>query len=378
MKKRIFCLCIACMLVFGTAFAVPGTKLGFEALDMLYKQGENCVISPVSLAYALAMAAQGAGGETQSELLALLDVQEAAQVAEMQKSLTQSGLRLANAAFLTGDLIPKAEYTEELRTAFGAEWFENEGDMVGRINAWVQDHTDGMIDKLLNGPLSEDAALVLANAVAMDAKWSVPFRAENTSKGTFHAAGRDVTVDFMRQKAWFGYGERDGVQLLCKSYAGTEEDSSRLSMFIALPEAGGIPRVLKELQAEGLDYFAFEEYAREVRLVMPKMDISDDNSLAGVLTALGMETAFTPAADFSGISDMPMRVGDVLQKARVQVDEEGTKAAAATAVTMLDGAAMLREEPVEMILDRPFVFLIVDEGSGGICFAGVVEDPSYN
>lgn len=376
MKKRMLSLLIAGMLLFGSALAVPGTRVGFEVLDMLYEPGENCVLSPVSLAYALSMAAQGADGETLRQMLALLDADSAAEIAGTSQALEQSGLTLANAAFITGDLVPKAQYTKSLQELFDAEWFENKGDMVQKINRWVQKHTDGMIDQIISGPLPENSALMLLNAVFMDAEWAQPFSASATSKGMFHAADGDVQVDFMYQKAWFSYAERDGVQLLRKTYAGKSAEAPRLSMLIALPEAGGVDKVIEGLKAEGLGYFCFPEGSTEVRLTLPKMDVSAEYSLRDVLIALGMADAFSDTADFSGISDIPLFIGDVRQKVRVQVDEEGTRAAAVTAVSMMAGMAMPKEPPVEMCVDRPFVFLIVDEGSQSICFAGVVEDPS--
>ena len=377
MKKRMLSLLVAGTLLFGSAFAMPGTRLGLEVLEMLHEPGENCVISPVSLAYALSMAARGADGETLRQTLALLEAGNAAEIAGMSQDLERAGLVLANAAFITGDLIPKEQYVRDLRELFAAEWFENKGDVVKKINKWVKKHTDGMIEQLVSDLLPENSALMLLNAVFMDAKWGQPFSASATDKGMFHAVGGDVRVDFMHQKAWFSYAERDGVQLLRKTYAGNGMDASRLSMLIALPEDGGIGGVLEGLKAEGLDYFCFGEESREVRLTLPKMDISAEYSLRDALSVLGMTDAFSDmAADFSGISDVPLYIGDVRQKVRVQVDEEGTRAAAVTAVSMMDGMAMPKEEPVEMRVDRPFVFLIVDEGSQSICFAGVVEDPS--
>ena len=376
--KMIVAGMLAAAMACASACAAPGSQLGLDALEALYVEGENCILSPVSLAYALGMAAQGAEGETARQMLAIMDVDAAAEIADGSAALVDAGLKLANAAFLTGDVVPKEGYTDALREAFGAQWFENEGDMVQKINAWVADYTDGLIDQLIDGPISEDTALVLVNAVAMQAKWRKTFDADNTYEETFHGANGDVDVEFMHQTAYFAYGERDGVQLLRMDYVDDDRELTGLHMLIALPEAGGVADVLQDLQAEGLNYFEFGEESTEVRLSMPKVDISVESKLSDVLQALGMEIAFSDAADFSSISeDVPMKIGEVLQKARVQIDEEGTRAAAATAVLMLATASMAEKpQPVEMKLDRPFVFLIVDENSGSICFAGAIENPA--
>jgi len=377
MKRRIFCLVLALCLMAGGAYAAPGTQLGFDVLAAMYAEGENSILSPLSLGYALSMAALGAQGDTRNEMLAMLECEDPAEIAAAGDMLEQAGLMAANAAFLTGDLLPKEAYAEALRDAFGAKWFENKGNMVERINAWVEDYTDGQIDRLLSEPLNDDIALVLVNALAMQAKWRLPFDEYNSYAEPFHALGGEVEAEFMHQTAYMTYGERDGVQLLRLDYVNHDYERTGLHMLLALPEAGGIPGVLAGLQDEGLEYFTFREDVPEVRLSMPKMDITVENSLVGPLRALGMQLAFSDTADFRGITDMPMWISSVIQKARVQVDEEGTKAAAATAIAMVEGAAApgRKPEPIEMKLDRPFVFLIVEEASGSVCFTGVVENP---
>ncbi|MBP3409459.1 MAG: serpin family protein, partial [Clostridia bacterium] len=114
----------------------------------------------------------------------------------------------------------------------------------------------------------------------------------------------------------------------------------------------------------------------EVILSLPKMDVSDDNTLADALKLLGVETAFADNADFTGISDTPLCVDEILQKVRVQVDEQGTKAAAATALMVKEMSAMCPEEPVEMNVNRPFAFVISDGSTGSVCFIGAIENPS--
>jgi len=169
-------------------------------------------------------------------------------------------------------------------------------------------------------------------------------------------------------------GERENVQMLRLRYR-----DCGLSMLIALPEVGGVDAVLDGLCAEGLGYFIFREEAAKVKLSMPKTDIDVTNPLTETLQALGVARAFSDGADFSGITeDAPLKIGSVIQKARLILDEDGTRAAAATVMAMATGAMPQPEEIVEFRMDRPFVFVIADELSGVVCFAGVVASPDGN
>jgi len=376
--KKLMCVLLAVMLCASFACAQAQERhFGFEVLRKVYS-GENQVISPVSLAYALGMAAQGAEGETKQEILGFLGVDDVSELADLQNTLAEKGLKQANAAFLTGGMTPREEYADAIEEVFGAEWFENKGNTAAKINAWVKKHTDGMIEKLVE-EMTAETALALVNAIAMDAKWMAEFDPASTSDDTFYAPVGEVTVPFMHKTFLADYGERENVQLLRLQYRNDEYEPSGLTMLIALPEVGGVDDVLDALSAEGLDYFRFNEEQSRIELSMPKVDIAAENGLNDALKALGVEKAFTEEADFSGITgEMELRIGSVLQKARLIMDEEGTKAAAATAV-MLEAMAMRPpEEIVEFNMNRPFVLAVAHEESGTVCFAGVVANPTAN
>lgn len=381
MWKRILSLVLAAALMSMTAaYAEENERhFGFEVLRGLYDGSANQVVSPVSLSFALAMAAQGAEGETKQEILDALNVEDLSELTEVMERLADKGLKQANAAFLAGDMTPREEYVTALREMFGAEWFENEGNVAEKVNGWVSEHTDGMIDKILQGELPEEAMLVLANAIAMDAKWMVEFDPAQTGDDTFHTPDGDVTVPFMHKELWATYGDFNGVQMLQLQYRNDDYEPTGLTMLIALPEEGGMDAVLDGLCAEGLEYFSFEGGEARVKLSMPKTDISADNSLNEILNALGVKTAFGNDADFSGITgDMPLKIGSVLQKARLQMDEEGTKAAAATVAGMTAMGMINPEDVVEFNMNRPFVAVIADQETGAVCFAAVVTNPISN
>ena len=210
MMKRMICLLLCLLLMLGAAPAetmevkpVPGEMLGFELLKESYLEGENTVLSPLSLTLALGMAAEGAQGETLSQLLAALDAANAGDLATVPEEI-----RDANAVFVRPGLPLKDAYVQALEEKYGAEWFEIRGNVANKVNKWVNKHTDGLIDKLMDDAPASDIAMLLINAVAMDADWTQPFMKEGTYEETFHAAAGDVMVEMMHQTEYFNYAEK--------------------------------------------------------------------------------------------------------------------------------------------------------------------------
>ena len=371
MKKILsILLCVVLLGCTALAEASPaGEKLGFALLKELYAGGGNVMLSPASLALALGMAAEGASGETLEQIQTALGVEDLSGLS----GVVPGEISSANAAFAAQGLPLDGAYVDRLSEAYGAEWFDLDADVVEKVNAWVAEHTDGLIDQLLSETPDPMTGLILINAIAMDAKWASPFKAYNTIEDIFHAPEGDVNVEMMYQQAFFDYVERDGLQIVRLPYA-----DSTLEMWIALPGAGasiGMDGLLDALAEQGLAYLTDGAEEREVDLFLPKFDLTTENSLSDALKALGVELPFGEDADFSGISEVPMWIDEILQKVRVQLDEEGTKAAAATAAIVACMAAPLPEDTVEMRVDRPFAFVIADGETGSVCFAGVVENP---
>ena len=376
--KKILSILLCLVLLGCAALAEPvaaeaapaaGEKLGFELLKELYAGDGNVMLSPVSLSMALGMAAEGAEGETLAAILRALGAEDASALS----SVVPEEIKSANAAFVAQGLELKEAYVDRLNEAYGAEWFELDAEVVEKVNAWVAEHTDGLIDRLLSDAPDPQTGLILINAIAMDAKWEKPFEAYNTIEDSFHAPEGDVTVEMMYQQDFFDYVERDGLQIIRLPYA-----DGALSMWIALPGEGvsiGLDGLLDALAEQGMDYLTDGAEEREVDLFLPKLDLTTENSLSDALKALGVEAPFGSDADFSGISEVPLRIDEILQKVRVQLDEEGTKAAAATAAMVACMAMLPEEEPVEVRVDRPFAFVIADGETDSVCFAGVVENP---
>ena len=376
--KKILSILLCLVMLGCAALAEPvaaesapavGEKLGFELLKALYAEGGNVLLSPASLTLALGMAAEGAEGETLAAILRALGAEDASALS----NVVPEEIKSANAAFVAHGLSLKQAYVDRLNEAYGAEWFELDAEVVEKVNAWVAEHTDGLIDRLLSDAPDPQTGLILINAIAMDAKWAKPFEAYNTIEDSFHAPEGDVTVEMMYQQDFFDYVERDGLQIIRLPYT-----DGALSMWIALPGEGvsiGLDGLLDALAEQGMAYLKDGAQEREVDLFLPKFDLTTENSLSDALKALGVEAPFGSDADFSGVSEVPLRIDEILQKVRVQLDEEGTKAAAATAAMVACMAMLPEEDPVEMRVDRPFAFVIADGETDSVCFAGVVENP---
>ncbi len=212
---------------------------------------------------------------------------------------------------------------------------------------------------------------MLTNAIYFNAAWNTPFEPELTEDGPFQAlGGGQATVPMMRQTESLGYAEGAGYQAVELPYDGRE-----LAMVILLPEASEFEAFEGALDAALVDAILGNLTYRQVALTMPKFEVESEFSLAEALTALGMPDAFSADADFSGMDgERDLFIADVVHKAFVSVDEAGTEAAAATAVVMELLAAAPRE-PVEVTVDRPFIFIIRDIETGAVLFVGRVVNP---
>ena len=270
-----------------------------------------------------------------------------------------------------------------LRDSYGAGWrevnFERDADAAGQaINAWVEEQThDRIADLVPEGTLDELTRLVLVNAIYFKGAWAMPFDAEDTSDEPFHlSADETVDVPTMFQVEDFDYTETGLAQVLRMPYVDEE-----LSMIVFLPTAvDGLAEVEAWLTATGPDEALGRLREQEVVVFLPTFRLEWQASLVEALTAMGMVDAFdTNQADFTGMSEEArqrgLHVADVLHKAFVDVNEEGTEAAAATAVVMADRGLPM-DPPPEFRADHPFVFAIRHEPTGLILFIGRVMNPA--
>lgn len=369
--RRIIAIVLALLLCGGAlAERVPGNWLGFQVLAQLSDGKQNAFVSPIGLTWSLAMAAEGAEGDTLLRILKALDLEQLEDAAALGSTMREAGLRWASAAFVKPGLQLLPGYVDKLSAAYGAQVYPL--DDRADADAWASAQTDGLVDGLPATGLSEDAQLMLLNAVAMDAEWASPFDPEETFEDDFHTPDGDVKVPFMHQQAFAQYGEEMGMRFIQKGYLG-----GRLAILLAVPRSGKLSSALNSLKEHGMKCFVFKRKPESVKLSLPKLDCSFDGAMADAIGAAGCWLPFSDKyAQFPGISDEPLVISGIAQRIRVQIDEGGTRAAAVTELDMSKAAPRMQEdEPVELKLDQPFIFIIFDRETNEICFAGTVVNP---
>jgi serpin B len=292
-------------------------------------------------------------------------------------------LRVANRLWGQKGYAIRPEFLDLTRQQYGAEMqlldFAQPQAASREINQWVQQQTNDKIKDLIP-PTALDALtrLVLTNAVYFKGDWVQPFRTQNTQDADFAvSAQQKVKVPLMYQETHLGYAEQETFQVLELPYAGRD-----LSMVVLLPKKiDGLPDLEKAITLDKPASLVANLRVREVSAFLPKFKLETSFGLSATLEAMGMKQAFSPKlADFSGISSASsvegLYISAVLHKAYVDVNEEGTEAAAATGVVMRALAAPPREPIPVFRADHPFLFLIRDTKAGSILFMGRLTNPS--
>ncbi|MFW6189002.1 MAG: serpin family protein [Planctomycetota bacterium] len=369
---------------------VEHERFAADLYGRLAEEKGNLFFSPYSVSSALTMTWAGARGETADQMAEVLhlgsdreEVHEAfADLTEqVEKACTDEACRLtvANALwgqegyeFLDGFLRTVRQHYEA--GLFNVDYRRRAGAARERINAWVAEQTQDKIQDLIpRGALDRMTRLVLTNAIYFKGKWAEPFDEKETREEDFHlSADESVRVPMMHQTAPFVYAEFDGGKLLDLPYG--EGD---LSMVVLLPEkVGGLAKLEESLAAGKLKEWMRGARKRRVKVALPRFEVTARFQLNAVLRDMGMEDAFRAGeADFSGMNGRrDLFLSAVLHKAYVEVNEEGTEAAAATGVVV--GVTAVQPQPPEFRADRPFVFLIRHRQTGTVLFAGRVADPS--
>src|ERR1700761_9193367 len=379
------------------AVAAAADAFGADLYRRLGADGQDLVFSPASIAAALQLALLGARGSTAAQLAAALHLghpSDPAEAAEEGLRLLSSLIRAAhadpaasadaspdttlrapNTLWLQTGLPLEPGFTRPVRDAAAAEVLETDfrgapQQARAAINDLIAAQTAGKITNLL-GRDAVDAGtrLVLANAVYLKARWAFPFTATATRDAPFHPGdGADpVKVPTMRRTANLAYRRGGGYQAVLLPYKNLP-----LAMAIVLPDGP-----LAELDlAGGLGSLLAGAEAQSVALALPKFRQRTRAALIPVLRQLGVQDAFSDAADFTGITAAErLQISAVVHQAYIDVDEQGTEAAAATAIGMRPLALRRGPDPIPVTVDRPVLFAIVDQQAGLPLFLGQVARP---
>lgn len=348
-------------------------------------EGENTLVSPLSVMLALSMTANGADGDTRAEMEAVLGMP----VADLNRylysyvnqlpSTDTSKLSIANSIWFRNQedrLQVNRDFLQCNANYYGADAFAAPFDAstLRDINGWVKEHTDGMIDQILE-EISADAVMYLINALVFDAKWESPYTDTTmVYSGTFTALdGQKQTVTMMNQQE-YGYLSDGKACGFVKNYAGGDYK------FVALLPNEDIPlsEYVASLTTEGLLKLLENVEEASVNATIPQFSYDFSMHLNDILKGLGMPSAFSGSqADFGKMATSSrgnLYIGDVLHKTHITVDTQGTKAAAVTKVEMMDECAPMHEYTV--ILNRPFLYMIVDSATNLPVFIGTVNSVS--
>lgn len=359
----------------------------FNVLKLLGDKKTNLFFSPASILSALAMTYNGASGKEKKEFEKVLGFdsdyeKNSAAVNHMYDYSDVKGkfkLTAANRIFVKDSFKLREPFLKLNATYFSSSIqkldFKDPAKAVGVINKWVEDKTSKLIKDLVKKEqIKEDTRLLLVNAIYMKAEWLNQFRKNNSWDGKFNGPDGKTKVRYMSQTAYFKSGSLKEGDFLVMDYSGR-----RLSMVIALPQKGSDPlKFIEKMDGEKLNKLISGLRSRKTSVTIPKFSFEKGFSLKKVLIKLGMPVSFSDLAKFKKMAFEDLKIQDVIHKARVDVDEKGTEAAAATAVIMAKAGGMpVKEEIFHFTADRPFVFFIRDTLSGHIIFAGILNSPEY-
>jgi serpin B len=370
------------------AAAAADAAFGTDLYQVLAGDTASTVFSPASVASAMRMALCGARGETAAELARALHVDPAARpedAAASGLSLLPAGrnggsavFRAPNTVWVQSGLPLRAEFTGSLNRAAaelaGADFAAAPEAARTEINRVIASQTEGKITGLLPpGAITTVTRLVLASAVYLKAAWAQPFPERATADAPFYPDGPDgrgLAVPMMRGTATRSYLRGDGYQAVLLPYRDVG-----LAMAVLLPD-GPLTALRPKVAAAGLGGLLAGTASHQVTLSLPRFRLEAAFDLIPALERLGITEAFGGDADFGGITSAgPLQIGAVAHKAYIDVDERGTEAAAATGVVIKTRAAVRPMQPVTMVVDRPFLFAIVDTSTSLPVFLGQVVRP---
>ena len=360
-------------------------NFGFSLLERLeVSRPKNLLISPASIDFALGMAWTGADGETAQAMSRLLGIDRSSREAALNEltglraTLERPGsgilLKVANAAWIDDSVQVNKSFSTDLAATFKTKLETvrfRDSNTISQINDWVSEATGGKITRLLENP--PVPPMFLANAIYFHASWNTPFQKQSTQPQTFYpATGANLTVQMMQQKGFFPYAKGPGYQVVALPYV-----DDRFAMYCFLPDQG-VNALVEALKKTSWSDLSRTLHPMAGSVALPKFKIQYGTGLNEPLTNLGMGIAFDRnRADFTRMiegSDK-LYIGGVLHKTFLEVDEEGSTAAAVTGIQMRATAMMRPKQEFNLVFNRPFIVAITDNKTGIILFLGIISAP---
>ncbi|MEQ9372369.1 MAG: serpin family protein [Coleofasciculus chthonoplastes F3-SA18-01] len=369
-----------------TQIVEANTKFGFKLFSEILQENsnKNVFISPTSVAIALAMTYNGASGETQAAMANALELQgmslsEVNQANEALKTTLENAdsdiqLSIANSLWAKQDISFKPDFLRRNQEFYDTQVtnldFANpEAKRV--INNWVKENTNGKIPQIIS-EIQPNDILFLINAIYFKGNWMEQFDKDKTVERPFYLVdGTQKEHPMMSQSGEYQYYEDDTVQAISLPYG-----KGRLSFYVFLPrETVSLDTFEQQLTPENWQQWMNRFGKRDGSIVLPRFKLEYEIQLNKALKALGMDVAFDDRADFSNMTEADVLINQVKHKTFVEVNEEGTEAAAATSVGMVLTSAAIPQTPFEMVVDRPFFCAIRDNQTGTILFMGSIREP---
>lgn len=366
-----------------TNFIQSNNKFGFKLFNSLtsHNSGDNLFISPTSVAIALTLLYNGADGITQEEMAKTLQIQDInleevnQSYRNLQQLLTSQKeieLSIANSLWIRQDFPIKQTFIDTNKKYFQAEVTEldfNKPEAKNIINNWVNNATREKIPEIIDS-IQPDDVLFLINAIYFQGNWQKEFDSKLTKNQPFFSAnGKTIDYPLMSQTGEFNYYENQDFQLINLPYG----ESGKMSMYILLPQKEvNLTTIINKLNDEHWQEWRSQLIRKKGLISIPKFTLKYETKLNETLENLGMKTAFNNKADFSQLTEEKVAVSEVKHKTFIKVDEKGTEAAAVTSIG-IRATSMPVDSPFQMIVNRPFFYVIQDNETGLILFIGNIK-----
>jgi len=399
-SNRFFCCFLLLFLFFQSVYSETdnfenpriteaNTKFGIKLFRKLTEKDktENIFISPLSIAMALEMVYNGSNGETRQAMadtfelqgLSLQEINKFNYILknQLEKRRTKVELNISNSLWIRkGEpLVP--DFIESNKEFYDAEVNSinfASPEAIPTINRWVSKKTKGKIEKIIDRLDPDDTVLVVANAIYFKGVWEAKFDKSLTKNRAFYLPdGGKIKIQMMSQKGKYLYYENDDFQAVSIPYYDRE-----ISMYIFLPaKNSGLQQLCQKLDYKTLEKWMHNFFSRDGEITLPRFKTEYGKELVPVLSSLGMKVAFENA-DFSGIRKTGgLFISNVIHKAFLDVNEEGTEAAASTVVAVSRGIEIQpkKQKPFKFVVDRPFLCIMRDNSTGTILFMGSFANP---